>query len=340
MLHASDLGSSVSQGLGDEHVEGVIGGDVSTSRSETCEGSERDDLPGSPLSECIGTPTRQMGSPTRQTMVDRNSTMSESVGSATGWSEKDMRSDTPVNGQRRTLGTSSKKSSKSSSRFVMLDEDAESRETKNGHHTTTTAPLSASVSVASSGCNSSLHDDLPPILVSRAHTENLDHLQDCEPEKVVTHQKVGRFDVGIKKESKTLPKHPSLKDISDLGKAYVPPATALLPRMLEMMEHFKDQYSALQRMIEVITEADRGKAHALQRLLAQPLFSQKTSDGTVVEERVLELEKKVKVLDADNRALRERSEQLEQQLAKVAAVASVVAANGPADTRCKIAARK
>ena len=48
----------------------------------------------------------------------------------------------------------------------------------------------------------------------------------------------------------------------------------------------------------------------------------------------------VKVLDADNRALRERSEQLEQQLAKVAAVASVVTANGPADARCKIAARK
>lgn len=63
--------------------------------------------------------------------------------------------------------------------------------------------------------------------------------------------------------------------------------------MLEMMEHFRDQYSAMQRMIEVITEADRGKALALQRLLAQPLFTQKTPDGAVVEERVLELEKKV-----------------------------------------------
>lgn len=96
-------------------------------------------------------------------------------------------------------------------------------------------------------------------------------------------------------QSKTMPKHPSLKEISDLGKvpAYVPPATALLPRMMEMMEHFKDQYSAMQRMVEVITEADRGKALALQRLLAQPLFTQKTPDGVVVEERVFELEKKV-----------------------------------------------
>lgn len=45
-------------------------------------------------------------------------------------------------------------------------------------------------------------------------------------------------------------------------------------------------------------------------------------------------------MDAENRALRERSEQLEQQLAKVAAVAAVVTANGPTDARSKIAVRK
>ena len=46
---------------------------------------------------------------------------------------------------------------------------------------------------------SSLHDDLQPVILPRAHTENLDSTLESDAEKVA-HHKVGRFDVGIKKE--------------------------------------------------------------------------------------------------------------------------------------------
>lgn len=47
--------------------------------------------------------------------------------------------------------------------------------------------------------SSSLHDDLAPVALPRAHTENLDATLESDADKVA-HHKVGRFDVGIKKE--------------------------------------------------------------------------------------------------------------------------------------------
>eukprot|EP00803_Ostreobium_quekettii_P006639 evm.model.scf_3238.1 EVM.evm.TU.scf_3238.1 scf_3238:1766-2491(+) len=119
--------------------------------------------------------------------------------------------------------------------------------------------------------------------------------------------------------------------MAELGKSqtYVPPVTALLPRMLEMMEHFRDQYNAMQRMIEVVTEADRGKALPLQKMLAQPLFNKNTPEGSLAEDRMAGLEQKIKSLEAENRSLKERYDKAEKQLAQVAAVASGPSANGP-----------
>lgn len=305
-------------------------GEVSTSRppSETY-GSDRGDLPSSPLSGSVGSPSANLGH-----QAAKSGAFAEATGNPTS-NEYHAKSEPViagnfVNGQKKVSSSKKEKKLATSSRFVMLDEDAEKSvgEGKNQTPSVASPRQSQNTGLSISGVSSgALLDEAIQLAASvkdRPFVESQD--DDAEPEKVV-HQKVGRFEVGFKKEpsSKNLAKSGSAKDISDIGKApaYVPPATALLPRMMEMMEHFKDHYNAMQQMVDVVGEADRGKALALQKFLAQPLTASKPADHIFSEDHILDLERKIRSLEAENQKLKERNAFLEKQSA------GFVTANGP-----------
>ncbi|GMH32553.1 hypothetical protein BSKO_00387 [Bryopsis sp. KO-2023] len=128
-------------------------------------------------------------------------------------------------------------------------------------------------------------------------------------------KKIGRFDVEVKKvklEKKAQKSGSSSaselnKMGSTKGSSFVPPATVLKNRLIDMLDSITGQQLELQKTVDALKEADKGKVQPLQTLLAGNSFKR--------EDRILELEKKLRDLETENKSLKEQNVQLEQLLA-------------------------
>lgn len=98
------------------------------------------------------------------------------------------------------------------------------------------------------------------------------------------------------------------------GGAAAVPASALLPRLQELLDHTNGHATALQRLLEAVKEADKGKLAPLfsRNSKACGLFDKLEAQDALekMTERLAELEKRVHVLEEENALLKAQNGEL------------------------------
>jgi len=130
-----------------------------------------------------------------------------------------------------------------------------------------------------------------------------------EHHKNISYSK-GRFKVHeevVKSEKPTKQIGPLPTQSSNTGGTFVPPATALSDQLQNLLLTQKQMFSNLEQITEALKEAEKGHPGQLQTLLAS-----KVGKGGALESKE-SLLNRIKELEFENKALKERVMSLEKQ---------------------------
>lgn len=147
-----------------------------------------------------------------------------------------------------------------------------------------------------------------------------------EHHKNISYSK-GRFKVHeevVKTEKPMKPMGPLPTQSSSSGGTFVPPATALSDQLQNLLMTQKQMFSNLEQITEALKEAEKGHPGQLQTLLASKVG--KGGGGGTLESKE-SLLNRIKELEIENKALKERVMSLEKQ------GGNSVVGNGPASDK-------